>query len=231
MIITDDREPDEIRNLLVKCQQKRLPLGDYIVNDTVIIERKTAPDFINSLVTKHLKSQVYRLTKAYANPVLAIIGNIYIEAQERISRQALIAQLASLTARHNLEGVRGKVSLITFETDYDFVIYLNYLDKKTTDNKPFTNPEIKDLDKSDIEAVKNALLSLIPDLGEVLVKNLLRKLGSIRNIANASVKELTEVDGLGLKKAMMVFKVFNSGEELDKSQKTLEGLRNEENKN
>ena len=224
MIITDDREPDEIRNLLVKCQQKRLPLGDYIVNDTVIIERKTASDFVNSLVTKHLKSQVYRLTKAYTNPVLAIIGNIYIEAQERISRQALIAQLASLTARHNLEGVRGKISLITFETDYDFALYLIYLDKKTAENKLFTNPDLEELDKNDIEAVKNGLLSSVPNLGNVLVKNLLCKFGSVRNIGNASVKELSDADGVGLKKAKVVFRVFNSGKGLDKSQKTLEGL-------
>lgn len=224
MIITDDREPEEICSMLGEYNKKRLFLGDYIINEAVIVERKSASDFINSLITKHLKSQVYRLTKAYSNPVLAIIGNIYIEAQERISRQALIAQLASLTARHNLEGARGKVSLITFETDYDFALYLNYLDKKTTENKSFTNPEIEVLDKSDIEAVRNALLSLIPDLGEVLVKNLLRKFGCIKNIANVSVKDLTEIEGLGLKKAKLVFNVFNSGNGLDKNQKTLEGL-------
>ena len=224
MITVDDREPDGICSMLGEHNQKRLFLGDYIINNTIIVERKTASDFINSLVIGHLKSQVYRLTKEYSNPVLAIIGNIYIEAQERISRQALIAQLASLTARHNLEGARGKVSLITFETDYDFALYLKYLDKKTSDNKPFINPEIEEIDKNDIDAVKNALLSLIPDLGEVLVKNLLRKFGSIRNIANMSVKELIEVEGLGLKKAKVVFRVFNSGKGLDKSQKTLEDL-------
>lgn len=219
--MVDDREPDGICSMLGEHNQKRLFLGDYIVNNTIIVERKAASDFINSLVIGHLKSQVYRLTKAYSNPVLAIIGNIYIEAQERISRQALIAQLASLTARHNLEGARGKVSLITFETDYDFALYLNYLDKKTTENKPFTNPELENIDKSDIDALKNAMLSLIPDLGEVLIKNLLRKFGSIRNIANTSVKELTEVDGLGLRKANVVFMVFNSGKSFNKSQKTL----------
>ena len=144
MITVDDREPDGICSMLGEHNQKRLFLGDYIINNTIIVERKTASDFINSLVIGHLKSQVYRLTKEYSNPVLAIIGNIYIEAQERISRQALIAQLASLTARHNLEGARGKVSLITFETDYDFALYLKYLDKKTSDNKPFINPEIED---------------------------------------------------------------------------------------
>lgn len=224
MITVDDREPNEICNLLKSYQQKRLVNGDYIVNDTVIIERKSASDFVNSLVTGHLKSQVYRLTKAYTNPVLAIIGNIYIEAQERISRQALIAQLASLTARHNLEGARGKISLITFETEYDFVLYLNYLDKKTIDNKSFTNPELEDLDKSDIDAVKNAILSLVPNLGDVLNKNLLRKFGNIRNVANATVKELTEVEGLGLKRAKVVYRVFNYGKGFDKNQKTLEDL-------
>ena len=224
MIIIDDREPDEICSMLGEYQQKRLFLGDYIINNTVIVERKSASDFVNSLVKGHLKSQVYRLTKAYSNPVLAIIGNYYIEAQERISRQALIAQLASLTARHNLEGARGKVSLITFETDYDFALYLNYLEKKTTDNKPFINPELENLDKSDIDAVKNAMLGLVPNLGDVLNRNLLRKFGSIRNIANATVKELTKVEGLGFKKAKVVFNVFNSGKGFDKSQKTLEGL-------
>ena len=219
--MVDDREPDGICSMLGEHNQKRLFLGDYIVNNTIIVERKAASDFINSLVIGHLKSQVYRLTKAYSNPVLAIIGNIYIEAQERISRQALIAQLASLTARYNLEGARGKISLITFETDYDFALYLNYLDKKTIDNKPFINPELENIDKSDIDALKNAMLSLIPDLGEVLIKNLLRKFGSIRNIANTSVKELTEVDGLGLRKANVVFMVFNSGKSFNKSQKTL----------
>ena len=222
--MVDDREPEEICSILGEHNQKRLSLGDYIINDTVIVKRKAASDFINSLVTGHLKSQVYRLTKAYGNPVLAIIGNIYIEAQERISRQALIAQLASLTARHNIEGACGKISLITFETDYDFALYLNYLDKKTTDSKPFINPELEDLDKSDIDAVKNAILSLVPNLGEVLIKNLLRKFGSIRNVANATVNELIEVDGLGLKKAKVVYKVFNSGKGFDKSQKTLGGL-------
>ena len=224
MITVDDREPEEICSILGNHNQKRLSLGDYIINKTIIVERKTASDFVNSLVTGHLKSQVYRLTKAYSNPVLAIIGNIYIEAQERISRQALIAQLASLTSRHNLEGAQGKISLITFETDYDFALYLKYLDKKTIDNKPFINPDLGDIDKSDIEAVKNAMLGLIPNLGDVLNKNLLRKFGSIRNIANATVKELTEVDGLGLKKGKVVFRVFNFGKGFDKSQKTLEDL-------
>jgi len=222
MIMIDDREPDKICNMLGEYQQKRLFKGDYIINDTIIIERKSSTDFIDSLISKRLKSQVYRLTKAYTNPVLAITGNIYIEAQERISRQALIAELASLTARHNLEGARGKVSIVTFETDYDFVLYLNYLDEKTTDNKPFTNPELDELDKNDIEAVKNTMVGLVPNLGDVLSKNLLRKFGSIRNVANATVKELTEVDGLGLKKAKLIFKVFNSGKGFDKSQKTLE---------
>ena len=222
--MVDDREPNEVCSMLGEHIQKRLFLGDYIINNTVIIERKTASDFVNSLITKHLKSQVYRLTKAYTNPVLAIIGNIYIEAQERISRQALIAQLASLTSRHNLEGAQGRVSLITFETEYDFALYLNYLDKKTTENKPFTNPDLEGLDKNDIEAVKNGMLSSVPNLGDVLVKNLLHKFGSVRNIVNASVKELSSVDGVGLKKAKMVFKVFNSGKGFDKSQKTLGGL-------
>ncbi|MCK4526292.1 hypothetical protein KAW18_02875 [candidate division WOR-3 bacterium] len=221
MIIIDDREPEKIYSLIREYDLRRLYLGDYIINNAIIIERKNASDFINSLITKHLKSQVYRLTKAYRNPVLAIIGNIYIEAQERITRQALIAQLASLTSRHNLEGARGKVSLITFETDYDFALYLKYLDKKTIDIKPFTNPELDDLDKSDINAVKNAILCSVPNLGDVLVKNLLRKFGSIRNIGNASVKELSDVDGVGLKKAKVIFKVFNLGKGLDKNQKTL----------
>ena len=69
--------------------------------------------------------------------------------------------------------------------------------------------------------MKNAILGSVPNLGDVLVKNLLRKFGSARNIGNASVKELSDVDGVGLKKAKVIFKVFNLGKGLDKNQKTL----------
>ena len=115
VIIVDDREPSDILDSIknsVTYERKRLAIGDYIVNNTIIIERKTAPDFISSMLSGHLRSQVYRLTKVSSSPILAVIGNIYIEAQGRINRKALIAFLASLSCKHNPEGAHGRVSFM-----------------------------------------------------------------------------------------------------------------------
>ncbi|MBW8051301.1 MAG: hypothetical protein FVQ77_13355 [Cytophagales bacterium] len=41
-----------------------LPIGDYIINDQIIIERKSAEDFVSSLIHKRLFEQCARLKKS-----------------------------------------------------------------------------------------------------------------------------------------------------------------------
>ncbi|RLI17734.1 hypothetical protein DRO54_11085 [Candidatus Bathyarchaeota archaeon] len=223
VIIVDDREPSDILDSIkasVTYERKRLAIGDYIVNNILIIERKTAPDFISSMLSGHLRSQVYRLTKVSSSPVLAVIGNIYIEAQGRINRKALIAFLASLSCKHNPEGAHGRVSFMFFETNYDFALYLKYIDEKTAESTIFINPVIYEVNDSDLIALRTAILASIPGIGEELAKRLLARFGNLRAIASATDEQLLNVRGISKKKAEIIHKVLSEGKR-DTSSKSL----------
>ena len=52
-------------------------------------------------------------------------------------------------------------------------------------------------------------MSSLPNVGEVLARNLIDHFGSIADIANASVEELREVEGVGEKKATQIYEAFH----------------------
>ena len=60
----------------------------------------------------------------------------------------------------------------------------------------------------DIEAQRRFVLRALPGVGEKLAEELLKKFGSIENIAKASEEELMEVEKLGKKKAKRIVEVL-----------------------
>ena len=85
-IIVDHREPPEIKKRLIKLgmevEEKQLDIGDYILSDTVVCERKTGSDLITSIMDNRLFEQIDRLIETYQQPIL-ILENLE-SAFERI---------------------------------------------------------------------------------------------------------------------------------------------------
>lgn len=54
-----------------------VPYGDYIINDAITIERKTARDFLISIIDGRLSNQISNLKKHCSRPLLLIEGNPY----------------------------------------------------------------------------------------------------------------------------------------------------------
>lgn len=52
----------------------RLHVGDYLIDDEILIERKTTADFSTSLIDGRLFRQAYRLAHCRWRPVLIIEG-------------------------------------------------------------------------------------------------------------------------------------------------------------
>ena len=67
---------------------------------------------------------------------------------------------------------------------------------------------LKKKPRQEKEMVVFAVASL-PGVGEKLAKNLLERFGSVKKIAGATKEELMEVEGIGEKKALALWKVFN----------------------
>ena len=64
-----------------KVEFKVLEVGDYIISDRVAVERKTAEDFVNSIVDKRLFMQLKDLRK-YQKPILIVEGREFSRLHE-----------------------------------------------------------------------------------------------------------------------------------------------------
>ncbi|MFC6615951.1 DEAD/DEAH box helicase [Halopenitus salinus] len=102
-IVVDQRELDagiakdlSAREELV-TRLETLAVGDYVLSDRVAIERKSAADFVDSLLDsdRSMFEQVGELTRAYARPILVIEGgDLY--TQRDVNPNAIRGALASL---------------------------------------------------------------------------------------------------------------------------------------
>jgi ERCC4-type nuclease len=67
-IIADNRErssgiPQLLISRNIKTKTFQLVAGDYIINDSIVIERKTKTDFIQSIINGRLFAQCERMKK------------------------------------------------------------------------------------------------------------------------------------------------------------------------
>ena len=87
-IQADHREnPSGIPELLagnagVSLIVSALPAGDYIINGTIGIERKSAEDFVQSIIANRLFDQIARLKRSAPRPLLIVEGNPYMTAHK-----------------------------------------------------------------------------------------------------------------------------------------------------
>jgi len=59
----------------VAVELKHLDHGDYLINDTVTIERKTGKDFLVSIIDSRLFNQIVVLKRKCCKPLILIEGN------------------------------------------------------------------------------------------------------------------------------------------------------------
>jgi ERCC4-type nuclease len=75
-IIVDHREPSAIKKHLIKLgmeiKEEQLDIGDYIVSENVVCERKTGQDLISSIMDNRLFEQIDRLIETYDQPILIL---------------------------------------------------------------------------------------------------------------------------------------------------------------
>lgn len=94
-VIADDRESknnvikflSNIKN--VSVVRKRLSVGDYVVDNQLVFERKTLKDFARSIVDGRLFKQAIRLANSRHKSVLILEGIGKELTESRVSRAAM----------------------------------------------------------------------------------------------------------------------------------------------
>lgn len=193
-IFVDPRER-EMGKLLeaqgLEVTLKNLEVGDYIVSDRVAIERKTAEDFVASIIDpeRNLFRQISDLSRTYEKPVLIL------EGRDLYTRQV------------NPNSIRGALAAIA--VDYGIPIIPTESREETASVIAMLSArEYKEGREPKLHGHKTArtlkeqqeyLVSAIPSVGPSVARNLLKHFGSIEKVMTASQDELQQVELVGPK--------------------------------
>jgi ERCC4-type nuclease len=201
MIYVDDREPEEICEILerhgVEFYRKRLEIGDYLIKHGIFeigVERKDIRDYVSSIADGRLFNQCYALSSAFEKSFVFIVGE-YSLVEDRIDRRAFIGSLVSIALK---EG-GGKVIPIQVRDNEEFCLALKYLNNQVESGK------IRAIPRARKGSDATAMLMAIPGIGEERARRLLSEFGSVYRVVNASIAELMRVGGIGEKQARRIY--------------------------
>ncbi len=204
-LIVDNRERnieiiDSLAQNNVKLSFAQLPVGDYIVSDRMCIERKTVRDFENSIIDSRIFEQASRLRETFKNPIVLIEGNIN---ECTLGRNVVLGAILSLYTDYNVLVVNSESPL---DTSY---MLAKFAEREQQERK--REPRIAGSKRAYTQYQwQLAILGSLPGIGPNLAKNLINKFKTIRNICNADIEDLMEIDKIGKKKAESIFNVLNN---------------------
>jgi ERCC4-related helicase/ERCC4-type nuclease len=198
-IFVDSREREMaklLESLGIMVTVKNLEVGDYVVSDRVAIERKTAQDFVASIIDpqRNLFKQIADLARTYERPILIL------EGRDLYTRQM------------NAASIRG--AMISVAVDYSVpIIPTEDRDETAAVISLLAQREMREGREPKVHGHKTArtlkeqqeyLISAISSVGPTVAKNLLKHFGSVEKIMTASSEQLQEVELVGPKIAQRI---------------------------
>lgn len=206
IIYVDSREGNSkvLRNLDeigVRIKVKKMIVGDYQINNEVVIERKTAKDFADSIVDKRLFKQANLLKQEFKKPIMILEGDDFYNGF--INPNAIRGSIASIALDFG-------ISIIPTRSSEDTAAMLKRIAlREQKGEKP--NIQIRTEKKpSDLWEQQLFIVESLPNIGSVNAKKLLEHFGSVTKVINASEKELEELEGIGSITAKNIKKVLTS---------------------
>lgn len=182
------------------AEVKKVPYGDYVINDSITIERKTAKDFLVSIIDGRLFNQLSNLKKHCRRPVLLIEGNPY-KTELNFDPMAIKGALLSAQAVWYIPVIFSRSK----EDTRDILLMIGRQDEAYMDVVPLRGG----YRPKRLKSKQLYLLQGLPQIGPLLAKRLIEHFRSVSHVMNASVKELTEVDGIGKVSAEKIREVLD----------------------
>ncbi|NCN64899.1 MAG: DEAD/DEAH box helicase, partial [Candidatus Altiarchaeum hamiconexum] len=192
----------KILNKKANVEVKQLEVGDYILSENVCVERKTAGDFLQSIVDRRLLEQAGNLARNFEIPLMIIEGELNFSARG-IHPNAIRGAIASLATDF-------KISIIPAKNEKETAEMLIAIARREQEEKKKDVALIGEKRAYTLNERQLLMAESLPNVSSVLAENLLNHFKTIKKIANASVKALMKVEGIGSKKAEEIFKVTHS---------------------
>ena len=198
-IFVDEKESrgpiaDLLKELGAVVRIKTLPVGDFIISERAVIERKTRGDFENSIIDGRLFKQAENMIDNFEKCIVIIEGESF---EERVNRNALLGAISALILDYGIQ--------VFFTRDLEGTAeIISALAKREQLGKKAV-VRLKGNKKVHTMAQQQRMIvECLPGVGPKLAVALLRKFKTIENIAKASEQELREVEKIGKKKAKFI---------------------------
>ena len=196
-IVADQRELDShiARDLSTRdgitTRLETLEVGDYVLSDRVVVERKSVSDFLDTLLgeDRSMFEQVKDATRNYARPVVVIEGeDLY--GERNVHPNAIRGALSSLAVDF------GASVLFTRDAE-DTADLLEVIARREQEDD---DREVRVHGKKSqrtLEEQQEYVVSSIGEVGPVTARALLEHFGSVEAVMTASEGDLLEVTGVG----------------------------------
>jgi len=209
-IVADQREMDaNIARELSKREEieirlETLSVGDYVLSDRVVVERKSVADFVDSLVggDRSVFEQVGAMARHYSRPVVVVEGEGLYE-QRDVHPNAIRGALSSLAVDFGASVLRTEHEADT--TELLAVIAGREQTLSSREVSVHGEKAAKTLSEQ-----QEYVVSSIAEIGPVTARSLLSEFGTIEAIMIASEDELQNADGVGQVTAERMREVIGS---------------------
>jgi ERCC4-related helicase len=204
-IIADYREKGSnvLKELLDKCELglEKLSIGDFLLSSRVVVEYKTTQDFVDSILDGRLLAQLRELKK-YDKPIIIIEGTEDIYGVRKVHPNAIRGMIATITVSYGIPLIQTRNARDTSE------YLLSIAKREQAEGKSeVTHHTSKPLS---IKEQQEFFISALPNIGMGGAVPLLKHFKSVKNIVNATEKDLQNVDLIGPKKSKALKDVFDS---------------------
>ena len=192
---------NHLKNKGISVILDNLTIGDYIIGN-YIIERKTMEDFASSIIDGRIFKQLKQL-KNTGGKVLVIIEGELIDFVKKLDLNVYTGAVMTILEDYNIPLLITQSSKETAE----FIVTLAKRFSQRKDKYARLRLEKKPLE---LKEIQKYVLAGIPGINTVLAEKLLNEFGSIYAIANAELKELMKVEGIGPQLAKRIYDVFHT---------------------
>jgi DNA excision repair protein ERCC-4 len=194
-IIADDREckSEVIESLLqiedVDVSIRRFSMGDYQIDNRLIVERKTLKDFAVSIIDGRLFKQMIRLANSNSKSVLILEGAAIDTIDLGMTREAMQGALITVSLILGIPVLRSKDPSETAK----LIVYIG----RQIESMAIGGVQRHGYRPKNKRKRQLFILQGLPGVGSERAGRLLARFGSVEAAISASSSELQTVNGIG----------------------------------
>ena len=210
-VVVDQRELDASiakdlsRQEGVVTRLETLAVGDYVLSDRVVVERKTVADFLDTLTGDDERSLFEQLTDAaryYARPVVVVEGeDLY--GERNVHPNAINGALASIAVDF------GASVLRTADADETRELLATIAAREQEEEDRTVSVHGEKSSKTLAEQQEYVVAS-VAEVGPVTAESLLAEFGSVEAVMTADADDLMAAEGVGEVTAERIREVVGS---------------------